>query len=402
MRQVTSSTLPSKHSPLWTTLSVLSWMVLWLLIFELLLYLVIPPAPATVKSNQLQRYLEYGRSVEGKIRQMIGPSDKTTIPVTLAGWIDPERKRWKTVPMHPEKPDGLLIAIYGMSHAQHMGWALDKIEEPPVTVRFLGGPGAPPNHSFKTYQMDRGRHTAGVVIFGIAAGSLKGMTTFTSLNQAFEYPLPYTYPKYRKVGNNLKEIWPQVRTMTDFRRVLNDEMLWNDYVREMQAEDSYYHPFIFYENFMDNFVIFRFIRRSWAKKHARSVKDNIYEVSQGFKEGSEMLQALRLMVKEFARQVRNDGKLPIVVLFNNRGYSNHLTQALAKKLQEADIPFVDSHTSAPSDDPKNLASDNFHFSKEVDKQLAQAALEIIHEHKIMPEKVKGERGKGERGNYSQK
>jgi hypothetical protein len=291
-----------------------------------------------------------------------------------------------------------------MSLAQHMGWALDKIEEPPVTVRFLGGPGAPPNHSFKTYQMDRGRHTAGVVIFGIAAGSLKGMTTFTSLNKAFEYPLPYTYPKYRKVGDRLEEIWPKVRTMTDFRRVLNDEMLWKDYVREMQAEDSYYHPFIFYENVMDNFVIFRFIRRSWAKKHANSVKDSIYGVlqgfgsnqifSQGFKENSEVVQTLRLMVKEFSRQARNDGKLPIIVLFNNRGYSNHLTQALAKNLQEADIPFVDSHTIAPSDDPKNLASDNFHFSKEVDKQLAQAVLDIIHEHKIMPEKVKGEMGNG--------
>jgi hypothetical protein len=214
------------------------------------------------------------------------------------------------------------------------------------------------------------------------------------LNKAFEYPLPYTYPKYRKVGDRLEEIWPQVRTMTDFRRVLNDEMLWKDYVREMQAEDTYYHPFIFYENFVDNLVIFRFIRRSWAKRHASRVKNSFYEVSQGFgsnqifsqgfKENSEVVQTLRLMVKEFARQARSDGKLPIVVLFNTRGYNNHLTQALAKSLQEADIPFVDSHTIAPSDDPKNFASDNFHFSKEIDKKFAHKVLDIIYEHKVMP------------------
>jgi len=367
----------------WLTSGIVTLGILaWLAIFEVGLSFV-PYNPPTKQPNSAQRYLEYGRSVEGKIRQMIGPTDETTASVTLIGWLDAEvHERGRNIPTHPKTHDGLLIAIYGMSHAQHVGRALAK--EPNITVRFWGGPGAPPNHSYKAYQLDRGRHTAPVVIIGVNAGSLFGMTTFTSLNKAFEHPLPYTYPKYRLVGEHLEEIWPSVRTMADFRRTLNDEILWKQYIEALKAEDSYYHPFLFDENFMDNFVISRFIRRSWSKKLTWQLKGISYNPASGFKTDSEVIQTLRLMLKEFARQARNDDKLPIVVLFNTYGYSNHLTQALAKSLQEADIPFVDSHTIAPSDDPKNLASDNFHFSKENDEKFAHEVLDIIHEHKVMP------------------
>jgi len=382
------STSLSNNPSLSNSLFIIFWIVLWLLIIEVVLYAV-PYNPPTKRPNSVQRYLEYGRSVEGKIRRMIGPTDETTAPVTIVGWLDAEmHERGHNIPTHPKTPDGLLVAIYGASHAQHLSRALAK--EPNVTVRFWGGPGVPPSHSYKAYQLDRGRHTAEVVIFALGAGSLIDMTTFTGLNRQFEWPLPYTFPKYHKVGDRLEEVWPSVRTMADFRQVLDDDKLWNNYVKEMQAEDSYYHPFTFHENFMDKLVIFRFIRRSWAKRHANRVKDSVYETSQGFgsnqifsqgfKENSEVVQTLRLMLKEFARQVRSDGKLPIVVLLNIRGYSNHLTQILAEHLQEANIPFVDSHIIAPSDDPKNLAPDNLHFSKEIDQQLAQAALKIAHEH----------------------
>ncbi len=50
---------------------------------------------------------------------------------------------------------------------------------------------------------------------------------------------------------------------------------------------------------------------------------------------------------------------------------------------------MSSHTIAPTNDPNNFLPDG-HFSHDVDKQLARAVLDIIHEHKIMPEKVKGD------------
>jgi hypothetical protein len=212
------------------------------------------------------------------------------------------------------------------------------------------------------------------------------MTTFTSLNKDFEYPLPYTYPKYRQVGEHLEEIWHSVRTMADFRRTLNDETLWKEYIEELKAEDSYYHPFLFQENFMDNFVITRFLRRSWSKRLAWQLKGTVYDQVSGFKTDSEVIQTLRLIFKEFARQVFHDGQLPIIVLFNSPGYRNHLSQAMVDSLKENNIPFVDSHAIAPTDDPKNLAPDNFHFSEKVDLQFAQAIFKIIEENEIIENK----------------
>jgi hypothetical protein len=378
--------LPSNSSPLTQSLTVLFWVVLWLLVFEMVLSLV-PYNPPYKYPNAAQRYLEYGRSVEGKIRRMIGQTDETTVPVALAGWLDPQRERWEKVPTKPTSDKGLLIAIYGMSFAQHVGWALDKITEPPVTVRFLGGPGAPPNHAYATYQLDKGRHQARVIILGITAGGLVGMTTFTSMNKAFEYPLPYTYPKYRQVGDQLETFWPSVRTIDDLRQALQDQALWEKYVQEMVAEDSYYHPLLFHENVFDHLAIFRFLRRAWAKRFAHNLKNRHYEVaqgfgdrnfiSQGFEQESQLINTLKLMVKEFARQVREEGKLPILMLFNNRGYNDHLYQALASTIAEANIPTMNSHAIAPSDDPKNIAPDNYHYSKAVNQRFAQAIMEMI-------------------------
>jgi hypothetical protein len=148
----------------------------------------------------------------------------------------------------------------------------------------------------------------------------------------------------------------------------------------MQAEDSFYQPFLFYENFMDDFAILRFLRRSWAGRQAREVRSSFYG-SHGFIENSEVIQALRLIIKEFARQVTTDGQLPVVMLFNNRGYSDHLYRVLADTLKEANIPTMSSHTLAPADDPKNIAPDGFHFSRAVNKQFATEVLKIIKERK---------------------
>ncbi|OQW90858.1 MAG: hypothetical protein BWK78_06030 [Thiotrichaceae bacterium IS1] len=368
----------SKDSPVFTTGAVMVGTMLWLLVFEVVLYLAIPYHSPPAAPNALQKYLEYGRSVEGKIRRLVGPTEEKTIPVTMTGWLDPTR--WQTKPSQPKVQGGLLIAIYGMSFTQHVGMALEKVN-PQVTVRFAGGPGVPPSHSYKLYQLDRGRHSAPVIALGISASSISGMTTFTGLNQKFEYPLPYTYPRYHKVGDHIEEIWPAIRTMDDFRRVLNDPIWWKKYIQELQAEDSYYRPFLFSENVMDNFVIFRFLRRSWSKRVAQEIKNSIYNPRQGFNENSEVIQTLRWIIKEFTHQVRSDGQLPLLMLFNNRGYADHLYQALAKTIAENDIPTLNSHTLVPADNPKSLARDGYHFSREVNRQFAEEVLRIIQQRR---------------------
>ncbi len=360
------------------SLLILLWVVVWLIVFELAI-LLIPYQPPLEKPNSAQRYLEYGRSVEGKLRNMIGSTDETTVPVTLAGWLDPERERWDSIPNKPDTPNGQLIAIYGMSYAQHLGLALEK-KAADTTVRFLGGPGAPPNHAYTTYLLDRGRHQAQTVLLGVTASGLVGMTTFTSLNKTFEYPLPYTYPKYHVKEGQLAAFWPSVRTIDDLRQVLQYEDRWQDYVAELAAEDSYYHPFLFHENIFDHAAILRFVRRAWAKRHARSIREDLYSPYRGFNEHSEVILSLRLIIQAFAKQAKADGQLPIVLVFNTIGYRDHLYRALAKTFEEQNILAMNSQLFAPADDPKNIAPDGHHFSKAANLRFAEAIINMIKTH----------------------
>jgi hypothetical protein len=318
----------------------------------------------------------------------VGLTDETTALVTLRGWLDREmHERGRNIPARPNKSGDTLVAIYGMSFAARLSEVLAKVE-PRITVRFWGGPAAPPNHAYAAYLLDRGHHNAQVVMLGIAAHGPTNMGTFTNMNRSFEYPLPYTYPRYHKVGDQLQAFWPSVRTMADFRRVLNDEALWKNYVEEMKVEDDYYHPLVFHKNFIDNFATLRFIRRSWAKRHIRQLRDKIHD-SSGFNENAEEVQVIRLIVKEFARQARSDGQLPILLLFNTLGYADHLYQTLADTITQNNIPTMSTHLLAPADDPKNIASDNFHFSRRADERFSHAILDIINQYReeIDPAKI---------------
>jgi hypothetical protein len=374
------STSLSNGSPWSTTVSILLWIVLWLLIFEIVLY-AISYMPPNKLSNAVLRYLEYGRSVEGKMHKMIGPTDELTVPIASVGWLEP--LQWRNKPSYPKNSEDLLIAIYGMSFAKHVGKVLPKLDSR-VTIRLVAAPGAPPTHAYTAYLLDKEQHAAQVVIMGISATTLVSMTTLTPMNKYFEYPMPFTYPKYSLVENRLKVLWPKVRHFADLRRFLNDKALWEEYRQQLIAQDSYYDPFLFNQNFADNLAIIRFIRRAYAKRHAGSVSKTIHS-SQGFFEHSEEIQVLRLIIKEFARQVRSNNQLPVLMLFNNRGYSDHLYQILAETIAEINIPTMSSHTIAPAEKLYNFLPDG-HFTHAVNKQLGEAVIEILYEKKLLERK----------------
>jgi 3-dehydroquinate dehydratase len=357
-----------------TTLKLLIWMSIWLLLIEVTIHIVVPYNPPYERPNALQLYLEYGRSVEGKIRRMVGKTDETTALIAKAGWlergtVDDDK------PAEATDPNKILVAIYGMSFAQHVGKQLSKLSSQ-VDVRFLGGPSAPPNHSYALYQTDRGKHKAKVVIWGILASSVVGMTTMTSLNKSFEYPAPFTYPKYQVINSHPQAQYPPIMSLEDFRATLYDQDKWVKYIAYLQAEDSYYQPFLFHESFIDYFATIRFFRRSWSKRHSNQVLTSIYQHETGFDESSVEIQALQKMVVEFTKQVRKDNQLPLLILFNNRGYSDHLYRALADVIRENKIPTVSSHNIVPAENVENFAPDG-HFTHLADKKIAKVVLEVI-------------------------
>ena len=88
---------------------------------------------------------------------------------------------------------------------------------------------------------------------------------------------------------------------------------------------------------------------------------------------------LQAMVSDFAKTAVQDGKFPIVLLINDRGYADHLFQAVAPTLKAASIPYVSTHSIAPVTDPTNFVKDG-HFTDAVNKKLATAMLELINRH----------------------
>lgn len=362
-------TLPS--SPLWISVQVIVWTAIWLFVLEITLAQV-SVAPVTQESSKLQNYLEYGRSVAGKLYRMIASTDEQTAPVALAGWLDVEK--WRKLPTQPPS-DGLLIAIYGLSFSNQVGDALKKLE-PSIHTRLIAAPDAPPNHSYTAFLMDKTQHQAQVVALGILASAVAGMTTITGTNRAFEHPTPYTYPKYYLNNNQLEKIEPKIHSLTELRDAMKNPQQWQEYVGQLKLEDGFYDPFLFEKNFLDNSVLVRFLRRAWASRHSRLLIEKIH-TTQGFTNSPE-LQTLQFMIQDFATQVRQQGRLPLLLLFNNQGYSDHLYQALAPIIQAIDIPTMSTHTLASATDPRNFVEDG-HFTPKANKLFATEVLKIIHE-----------------------
>ena len=84
----------------------------------------------------------------------------------------------------------------------------------------------------------------------------------------------------------------------------------------------------------------------------------------------------RGIVRNFAREARNDGVIPVVFLVNNFGYSDLLYQALKPTLDADKIPYLSSHTIVSPSDPRGYLPDS-HFTDANDEKLARALAEII-------------------------
>src|SRR5689334_3501380 len=58
---------------------VMAWMILFLVVADIAISLVFPiPADPRVEPRNMQAYFNYGRSLEGKLRQMVRDSDDAT------------------------------------------------------------------------------------------------------------------------------------------------------------------------------------------------------------------------------------------------------------------------------------------------------------------------------------
>lgn len=379
----TSSSSQGKRTTIYNAVATLMWYLCFLVLFDVAINVLFPyPSdPREVHPGSFNLYFEYGRSLEGKFARMIGPKEESTAIIARGGWLG--NKSWTEQPVKPDQGSDLLVATYGMSFSRHASNAIKTID-PKITLRLISGPGAPPNHSFAAYNLERGKHQADVVIWGILASSVKGLSAMNSATWLFEGPVPFTYPKYYIKEEKLQSIWPKVKTREQFYAAMQDEQQWDEFVNQIRVHDPYFNSFLFEQNLLDASAVVRMIRRAWAQKYLKRITNQIH-TSEGFNTESEEIAALSLMVADFAATAKSDGKLPIVLLLNDRGHDNsqsyedHLFELLKPTLEEASIPFVNTYNIAPASDIRNFAADG-HFTKAVDKLIAQQILELINEN----------------------
>lgn len=377
MHQLNSSILTSKKPiTLWTSrLKVVTWTFFFLILADVLINLLFPyPHGSKQPPNFLQLYFEYGRSSEGKIRGMVGPTDETSAPILEPGWLGSD-DLFEGLPAIPESGRDLLIATYGGSFNQRVSRAIQDNYGDTITVRAVGAPGGPLNWAFTAYQLDRSQHQADA--------ALLTLISFTAAKQTMggefgDFPPPYTRPLYFLENNQIQKVEPEITNISQLREAIyEDPTLWEAQVQQFRQYDPYYRPLLFNQSILDHSGIARMLRRWQGKNIQTHIQQSFYN-SDGFKPESEAVQVMKALVEDFAESAREDGIVPIVYLANAQGWGDHLYQVLLPFLEERNIPYVSSHFLVPTDDPRLFLGDG-HYIPEKDQELADQIVEVIRE-----------------------
>jgi hypothetical protein len=369
---VEGRTAPAR-SDLRDALVITFWMLLFLVAADVAINRLFrqPQDPRSETKGQLKVYFNYGWSIEAKIRRLVGLTDETSGPLVLAGWVDREVESKRKEPNL--SPGDLLVSSYGMSFSNQILESVAEME-PKVRLRLFGGPAAPVNHSYATYSQDRGGSSK-VVILSVLGSSVQGLATNNGMTWRFEGPAPFTYPKYASRAGKLEAEWPMIRTLEDLRTRLADPAGWDAFVAQLQTTDAFYNGFLFRQSISDKSVLGRMVRRAVAQRWQAARIAEIHGPT-GFVEACPVVESLRQIVTAFAADARRDGKVPIALLIEDRGYQDHVSRVLEPDLARDRIPYLSTHTISPDSDPRNFVGDG-HFTHEANKKIAQALLEVI-------------------------
>lgn len=342
------------------------WIVAWLVVFDVLVgWLCARPVDPRLAPSPLADYFERGRSVEGKLRAMVGPTDDTSHWIVKNGWLD--SLPLKPQPTRPSDASKVLVADYGQSFSEHVVNAALGLA-PELEARHVLAPGAPLAHSFAAYQIDRQRQQAKIVTIGVLGSRLPLLATMTSMTWGFEFAAPYTYPRYELVSGRLQVRETSIRSSGALRNALFHPTEWSAFRDELVAHDEAFDSLTFDRDLLDRSVIGRLVRRALGQAHQRDFEARFRDV-HGFRNEANMLDVAEALLVEFARSAREDGRLPYVFLFNDQGYSDYLTRALGPRLARHDIPFVDSLADVPVNDPKSFIPDG-HYRPDLEERIA--------------------------------
>lgn len=352
---------------------ILLWTVGSLILIDTIVGFIFryPSTPQTEPST-LQRYFDYGRSIEGKLRHYIGSSPEQDAAIMKAGWL---KKGCDVATITP--PNKLGIDIYGMSFTSHIADHMEQLDSGLAVQRFAG-PGAPPNHSYACYirRTEANRTRAPVQILGVLASSIRRMETIGGLTTSFEGPQPFTYPRYSLDSNgNLVGHYPTITTQNELHEALADAAKWSLYLNDLATNDTFYTERIVKADVFDHSVIARMIRRAWGQRIQRDRTTNLRTADKLSGESS-IAPVFRAMLIDFAFKVRQDGKRPVIILIEDQGYGGVLSTMAASALRDNHIEFISTSSIVSPDDSGNYLADG-HFTPVADEKIARAVLDLL-------------------------
>ena len=334
--------------------------------------------PDARRFPELQRYFEYGRSIEGKLfHMMTGLRDGR---ILSAGWIDQEQL--KQLPSKAKPGSDLLVAAYGQSFTLNAVNGAASIDQG-LTLRNIGGPGAPASHSYWAYRADAPLRRADVVVFGVLSSTVGQLASMSGLISMFENPAPFTYPRYRMVAGRLEEELPRIRSEAEFRAAFAARSTqWQAFERQLEASDKGYDAFTFSESWIDASTVGRLVRRGWVA-HRRDYDDGVYSPEQGFDPDSEEVRALRQILLELDAATRSRGERLIVLLLHTQGHSDRLHAVLKDELRAARVEYLSTHALFSANDPGNFLPDG-HYAPLASEALSRELRNLIRRRAAAP------------------
>lgn len=315
-------------------------------------------------------FLNLGRSVPGKIQNWQSQPLTATNPIGW-GWID-ERLDFSTdrAAARPAQ-DGALLHSYGMSFTRNVVHEAVQLD-PTYAYVTLGGPVAPPNHTYTLIVQDRQNRRAGdVIVFGMLSTSLPAMESLGARSWNFELPYAYTYPIYRPHGDGLRVTAPLVATLADQLNLDTNSAQKTAWQAQLTTEDALYTPQAFQATWLDASPFARMLRRALA---TQAIEDRKSAFMAGPYPHSEVLTR---MLADVQRMVQEDDQ-ELVVLLSQAFNDSHvdLRAEIEPILAQLGINYVATQDYVNPRDPKNFVSDG-HYATPKDQIFARQLLDRL-------------------------
>ena len=353
-------------------MKIILWSIIAIVLIDVTINYAFESSINNIKPGKLSQYFDYGRSIESKLFRNVSSDNKTAALLTKAGWFKTSEYTNIENNSHLKQKR---IYVYGMSFSNRIGKIISKYDKT-LDVRMFDGPGAPLNHSYAYYQRHRPHKKGDVVILGILASSLPMINTLTHMTSSFEGPAAHFYPRYKLNDVQLIKKQLPIYSLNELRVAMYDDKQWQDIKETLKKEDSFYDELLFSKNYTDKSVYFRLLKRAWGQRHKFKMLQH-YHDETGFKNTDQLIDISRMIVANFAQQVREDGAIPIVILFNNRGFDDHLYTILKSTLMNNNIQYYSTHIDFPADNLTNFIRDG-HFTPEIDTSIAMKVLKKIY------------------------